>query len=114
MVVMDSSTGGALGIISILFSGAGLVYAAVNHKRIRCRCCGKDLDVSVDVDSTEPVATAEADGATAPEPEPEPESEPEPETPPPPPPPKKARRSSLPPIVKKPRTNQIIPEDNQV
>jgi len=108
MVVMDSSTGGALGIISILFSGAGLVYAAVNHKRIRCRCCGRDLDVSVDVDSTEPpAATNEAEGATAAESEPEPE--PEPETPPPPPP-KKARRSSLPPIVRKPRSGQVVPE----
>lgn len=110
---MDSSTGGALGIISILFSGAGLVYAAVNHKRIRCRCCGKDLDVSVDVDSTEPPATAEADGATVPEVPEAPEPESEPETPPPPPT-KKARRSSLPPIIKKKRSNQIVPEDNQV
>ena len=33
---------------------AGAVYTAVNHKKIRCKCCGKNLDMSVDVDSTEP------------------------------------------------------------
>ena len=50
---MDSNTGGILGIFAFLTSGAGLIYAAVNHKRIRCRCCGRDLDMSVDVDPTD-------------------------------------------------------------
>ena len=49
---MDSTTGGVLGIFGILISGGSVLYAAINHKRIRCRCCGKDLDVSVDVDPT--------------------------------------------------------------
>jgi len=49
---MDSTTGGVLGIFGILISGGSVIYAAINHKRIRCRCCGKDLDVSVDVDPT--------------------------------------------------------------
>ena len=49
---MDSNTGGILGIFAFLTSAAGLIYAAINHKRIRCRCCGKDLDMSVDVDPT--------------------------------------------------------------
>ena len=35
-------------------SMGGAVYAAINHKKIRCKCCGKNLDMSVDVDSTEP------------------------------------------------------------
>ena len=47
---MDSTTGGVLGIFGILISGGSVIYAAINHKRIRCRCCGKDLDISVDVD----------------------------------------------------------------
>ena len=50
---MNSEPGNVLGIISILVSVGGAVYAAINHKRIRCRCCGRDLDVQVDVDSTE-------------------------------------------------------------
>jgi hypothetical protein len=50
---MDSTTGGALGIIGFLISAAGAIYAAINHKRVRCRCCGKDMDVSVDIDSTQ-------------------------------------------------------------
>jgi hypothetical protein len=49
---MDSTTGGVLGIFGILISSGGVLYAAINHKRIRCRCCGKNLDVSVDVDPT--------------------------------------------------------------
>ena len=51
---MDSTTGGVLGIFGFLASVGGLIYTAINHKRIRCRCCGKDVDMSVDVDSTEP------------------------------------------------------------
>jgi len=51
---MDSTTGGVLGIFGFLASLGGLIYTAINHKRIRCRCCGKDVDMSVDVDSTEP------------------------------------------------------------
>ena len=49
---MDSNTGGILSIFAFLFTGAGMIYAAVNHKRIRCKCCGKDMDMSMDVDST--------------------------------------------------------------
>ncbi len=50
---MNSDTGSVLGIISILVSVGGAIYAAINHKRLRCKCCGKDLEVQVDVDSTE-------------------------------------------------------------
>ena len=49
---MNSDAGNILGIFAFLTSAAGLIYAAINHKRIRCRCCGKDLDMSVDVDPT--------------------------------------------------------------
>jgi hypothetical protein len=50
---MNSDTGSALSIISIVLSVGGAIYAAINHKRLRCKCCGKDLEVQVDVDSTE-------------------------------------------------------------
>lgn len=50
---MNSDTGSVLGIISIIISVGGTIYAAINHKRFRCKCCGRDIDVQVDVDSTE-------------------------------------------------------------
>jgi hypothetical protein len=56
---MDSNTGGALGIFAFLISSAGIVYTAINHKRLRCKCCGKDMDVSVDVEPTTPVKKEE-------------------------------------------------------
>jgi hypothetical protein len=49
-------TGNVLGIFAILFSIGGVIYTAVNHKRFRLKCCGKDLDVSVDVEDTSPTA----------------------------------------------------------
>ena len=64
---MDSTTGGVLGIFGFLASLGGLIYTAINHKRIRCRCCGKDIDMSVDVDSTvPPTVPDDQPGATAP------------------------------------------------
>jgi hypothetical protein len=35
-------------IISIL----GAIYAWVNHKRIRGKCCGREIDVEINIDST--------------------------------------------------------------
>ena len=67
---MDSNTGGILSIFAFLFTGAGMIYAAVNHKRIRCKCCGKDMDMSMDVDSTAPVPKEEeppAEGEAGPD-----------------------------------------------
>jgi len=68
---MDSDAGNILGVFAFLTSSAGLIYAAVNHKRIRCRCCGKDLDMSVDVDPTDvpkakPVSPETSASVTAP------------------------------------------------
>ena len=71
---MDSNTGGILGIFGFIFSAAGMIYAAINHKRIRCRCCGKDVDVSVDVDST--VAPVDKEEEVVPEGEVVPEEAP--------------------------------------
>jgi len=50
---MNSETGGILGVFGFLASMGGLIYTAINHKKIRCRCCGKDLDMSVDIDETD-------------------------------------------------------------
>lgn len=48
---MDTTTqvGSILGIVVTV---AGVVYGAINHKRIRSNCCGRKIEVSVDVDTT--------------------------------------------------------------
>ena len=30
-------------------AGGGAIYAAINHKKIRFNCCGKNMDLSVDI-----------------------------------------------------------------
>ena len=64
---MNSDTGGILGVFGFIVSMAGVIYTAINHKKIRCRCCGKDLDMSVDVDTTEEIKkkTKEEEAAVA-------------------------------------------------
>ena len=47
-------------------SMGGAIYAAINHKKIRCKCCGKNLDMSVDVDSTEPEKKDEPESKSEP------------------------------------------------
>jgi len=75
---MNSDAGNILGIFAFLTSSAGLIYAAINHKRVRCRCCGKDMDMSVDVDPTDPKPKVKKPNEIVPaEVEPEAESEPE-------------------------------------
>jgi hypothetical protein len=44
-----------LGLVGFGVSILGAIYTAVNHKRVRSRCCGKTLDMSVDVENTTPV-----------------------------------------------------------
>lgn len=57
---MDQSiliqAGASATTISIIFI-LGYVYKAINHRRIRSRCCGVDLDASVDVEDTTPKDT---------------------------------------------------------
>lgn len=33
---------------------AGIIYKAVNHKRIRSDCCGKKMSASIDIEETTP------------------------------------------------------------
>jgi hypothetical protein len=47
---MNSDTSSVLGIISILVSVSGVIYSAINHKKIRSRCCGKNIEMSIDID----------------------------------------------------------------
>lgn len=53
---MDSlaSVGGLLGLISIVIHVIEKVYMAMNHKRVRSKCCGYHTEVSLDVENTTP------------------------------------------------------------
>lgn len=52
---MDNYGAGGIGasIVAIL----GLIYSAVNHKRIRSNCCGHLVSASVDIEPTTPPQT---------------------------------------------------------
>jgi len=50
---MDTSN--ILGLIGFGVSLLGAVYTAVNHKRVRSRCCGTLVEASLDVENTTPV-----------------------------------------------------------
>jgi hypothetical protein len=49
---MDTTS--ILSTIAIVVSGAGAIFTAINHTRVRSACCGKKLEVSFDVDKTSP------------------------------------------------------------
>ena len=44
-----------LGLSGFAVSVLGVIYAAINHKRVRSKCCGTVLEASLDVDNTTPV-----------------------------------------------------------
>jgi hypothetical protein len=45
-------TGGGVGASIIV--AIGLIYSAINHKRIRSNCCGRRVEASLDVENTTP------------------------------------------------------------
>jgi hypothetical protein len=51
---MDSTTSSALAIGSMVVSIGGAILMAINHKRIRSNCCGKEVVASLDVENTTP------------------------------------------------------------
>ena len=42
-----------------MISIISMVYAAINHKRIRAKCCGRSVDFEINIDPTEAAAAAE-------------------------------------------------------
>jgi len=52
---MDTGMTNILGLAGFGISVFGAIYTALNHKRLRSRCCGKDLDASIDIENTTPV-----------------------------------------------------------
>jgi hypothetical protein len=47
-------TNNILGLTGFAISIAGVIYTAVNHKRVRSKCCGRLLEASLDVENTTP------------------------------------------------------------
>jgi hypothetical protein len=44
-----------LGLAGFGVSMVGVVYTALNHKRVRSKCCGRVIEASLDVEDTTPV-----------------------------------------------------------
>jgi hypothetical protein len=57
---MDSTSTTVIAYCAFITSTLGVIYAAINHKRIRSNCCGKVLEASLDVSDTTPVKKVEA------------------------------------------------------
>jgi hypothetical protein len=45
-------TGSVVGGVGIAMSIISMVYVAVNHKRIRAKCCGRIIEMELDVTDT--------------------------------------------------------------
>lgn len=52
---------GSVAILAILYQ----VYKAVNHHRIRSKCCGRQLDASIDIDTTPATPLPEKNGESS-------------------------------------------------
>ena len=57
---MDSQSTSIIAVCGLVVSGLTTFIAAVNHKRIRSNCCGKNLEASIDLESTTPTKPAPA------------------------------------------------------
>lgn len=53
--------GSGAAILSVL----GVLYTAVNHKRVKAKCCGKTFEAEIDIGSTEATATAPKGAASS-------------------------------------------------
>ena len=50
---MSSDLGTIFGSGGLVISIISMVYAAINHKRIRAKCCGRSVDFEINIDPTE-------------------------------------------------------------
>jgi hypothetical protein len=48
----SESSGSTIGGISLFISICGMIYAGINHKRIRGKCCGREVSASIDIEPT--------------------------------------------------------------
>jgi hypothetical protein len=48
----DYFTGGGVGASIVV--AIGLIYGAINHKRVRSTCCKRTMEASLDIENTTP------------------------------------------------------------
>ena len=48
-----------MGTVSLIVAIGGIVIAAINHKRLRSKCCGRKLEASIDIENTTPPRLAD-------------------------------------------------------
>jgi len=51
---MDSNTTAIIAYCGFIASLGATIFTAINHKRCRSRCFGRDMTVSIDVENTTP------------------------------------------------------------
>ena len=68
----SDSSASTIGGISLFISVCGMIYTAINHKKIRGRCCGRELSASIDIDTTTDKNAKGADSVPEDEPKPAP------------------------------------------
>ena len=51
---VSTQLGSYAGYISLAIAIGGMVIGAVNHRRIRSSCCGKEQSISLDIEATSP------------------------------------------------------------
>ena len=51
-LLMDNYGAGGIGasIVAVL----GLIYTAINHKKLRSKCCGREITASIDIEPSSP------------------------------------------------------------
>lgn len=50
---MASDLGTIFGSGGLVISIISMIYAAINHKRIRAKCCGRNMDFEINIDPTD-------------------------------------------------------------
>ena len=61
---MDNSTTVVISFCGFAVSILTAVVAAINHKRIRSSCCGKEIVASLDIESTTPTRATSPNATT--------------------------------------------------
>jgi hypothetical protein len=54
MTELSEVVGSYAGYVSLGLFILGAIYGAVNHKRLRSKCCGRNVEASLDIEQTTP------------------------------------------------------------
>ena len=58
---MSSDLGTIFGSGGLVISIISMIYAAINHKRIRAKCCGRSMDFEINIDPTDSAESKESE-----------------------------------------------------